>query len=172
MQLITKAEYARRRGVSGAAVTQAVRAGRLTLVDGMVNLDTADAEWGGKSRPRVNSQPAVKSQIKVRPERAQPEVSDDADLSIPPWQDSKAKQAHIDARKAELELAVIEGKLIDRAKIKAEIGRQFAAVRDGLLNIPARMAPALAAMKTPAEVQTALDAEIRAVVAQYVGEAG
>lgn len=169
MQLVTKAEYARRRGVSGAAVTQAVKAGRLTLVDGKVNLETADAEWGGKSRPRVNSQPAVKAQILVPAERAQPEVPDDADLSIPPWQDSKARQAHLDAEVAEIELGKLRGTLIEKAKVRAEYARQAKAVADGLLNIPARLAPVLHAAKSLGEVQTLLDTEIRAVLAQLVG---
>ena len=169
MELITQAEYAKRRGISKAAVTQAVKRGKLTLVDGKVNLATADAQWAESHKLRVGSQPAVRSEPK-RVERARPEVPDDADLSIPPYQDSKARQAHLDAEKAEIELGVMRGKLVDKAKVKAEFAKQGAAVRDGLLNIPARIAPILHAAKTLGEVQTLLDAEIRTVVSQLVGD--
>jgi hypothetical protein len=65
----------------------------------------------------------------------------------------------------------MRGELIEKAEVRAEFAKQAGAVRDGLLNIPARLAPVLAAETSLAAVQTLLDTEIRAVLAQFVGEA-
>lgn len=75
------------------------------------------------------------------------------------------------ADQAEMDAAERRDELIEKAKVKAELAKQFGAIREGLLNIPARLAPVLHAAKSLGEVQTMLDTEIRAVLAQYVGEA-
>ena len=74
------------------------------------------------------------------------------------------------ADQAEMEADERRGLLVEKAKVKAEFAKQGAAVRDGMLNLPARLAPVLHAAKTLAEVQTILDTEIRSVLAQLVGD--
>lgn len=50
-ELITKAEYARRRGVSKQAVCKAANTGRITLVDGKVDPEVADVQWARNTDP-------------------------------------------------------------------------------------------------------------------------
>lgn len=57
--LITQAEYARHRGCSAAAVSKAVRAERITLVDGLVDVAAADLQWKQNTRTRVGSRGAT-----------------------------------------------------------------------------------------------------------------
>jgi len=57
-ELITMAEFARRRGISRAAVTKAHRSGRLVLVNGMVDVSTAAAQWVGNTQPQAHRMPA------------------------------------------------------------------------------------------------------------------
>jgi hypothetical protein len=45
MALISRREYARRRGVSEKAVRKAIEAGKIPVVDGMIDPEIADAAW-------------------------------------------------------------------------------------------------------------------------------
>jgi hypothetical protein len=58
-ELITQAEYARRRGVSREAVSKARRQGRLAraLVDGLIDPAVADAEWRETTLARAGGRP-------------------------------------------------------------------------------------------------------------------
>jgi hypothetical protein len=59
-----------------------------------------------------------------------------------------------------LKLAEMRGDLIRVTAVKATLGTVFATTRDALLQIPARLAPTLAADTDPASVMNALHAEI------------
>lgn len=86
--------------------------------------------------------------------------------------DLVAERAHLTLehrRIAEIKRREMEGALIDKVAVGAEFAKQLGPVRDGLLNIPARLAPTLAAAGGMAEVQALLDAEIRAVLTGLVG---
>jgi phage terminase Nu1 subunit (DNA packaging protein) len=84
---------------------------------------------------------------------------------------ARARKESAQADIAEMDAEKMRGELIEKAVVRAEFAKQAGAVRDGLLNIPARLAPVLAAETGLAAVQTLLDTEIRAVLAQFVGEA-
>lgn len=181
-ELITRAEYARRRGCSGAAVTLAVQGGRLTLIDGKIDPVRADVEWAQKSASRAGSAPAAKATRPIRaakPKRAPqapptpPETDDpiEGHGAVPDYQKSRARREAAEADKAEMAVAVLRGELIEKAGMRAELGKQFGAIREGLLSLPGRLAPVLAAETGLSAVQVLLDTEIRAVLAQFVGEA-
>lgn len=84
---------------------------------------------------------------------------------------ARTREKIAEADKAEMEAAKMNGELIERAVVRAEFAKQAGAVRDGLLNVPARLAPVLFACKSMVELQQMLDTELRAVLAQFVGEA-
>lgn len=75
------------------------------------------------------------------------------------------EQAHL-ARLTRLER---EGELVERAAVVAAMAKQIVVVREALLQIPARLAPTLAHEVDVARIQTAIDREIRNVVAGLVG---
>lgn len=54
-QLITQAEYARRRGVAKSAVAKAVSEKRITLIDGKIDPEFADFQWARNTRARADS---------------------------------------------------------------------------------------------------------------------
>lgn len=179
-ELISQAEYARRRGVSKVAVNIAIKAGRITLTDGKIDPEKADAEWARNSRPRVNSVPSTSKKMApaarapiqptappVTPVTPVASVPIDLRADTPPWQESKARQAAIDADKAEIELAKMVGALVDAATVRAEFSRRISAVREGLLQLPARLAPILTGENSLSVVQTTLDTELRAVLEQF-----
>ena len=55
VELITQAEYARRRGVAKSAVAKAVAEGRITLINGKVDPAVADIQWAQNTRTRADS---------------------------------------------------------------------------------------------------------------------
>ena len=50
---MTRAEYARHRGVSRAAVTKAIKTGRILSTDGLIDPIAADREWARNTRPQA-----------------------------------------------------------------------------------------------------------------------
>lgn len=164
MPIVSFSEYARQRGISAAAVTKAVKEGRLlkAIIVGSKNkrsIDTevADAEWAGSTdnttgapahaNPRGHSVPAG--------------VTFDAGGDTPTFMESKAKRESFLAELARLEYEQKSGTLVQVDDVKRESFRVARIVRDSMLNIPDRVAAELAAETDPFKVQQRLSAEIR-----------
>jgi len=199
VNLITQAAYAKHRGVSEAAVSKAIKAGRISLIDGMLDASAADMQWARNSRVRAGSRlppPAgalsgpltsAGDNLEAKPARrrftdvcnsvmlAQAALAvrvveaagatDERTGDSPECQKSRARQAAADARTAEIRLAELEGSLIRVDQVKAVLASMLAPVREGLLQIPARLAPLLAPQSGPARIQTLLEIEIHQVLA-------
>jgi phage terminase Nu1 subunit (DNA packaging protein) len=119
------------------------------------SLDAA-RDWYGEN---------VNRRVRGRPPKADEDIGE-----APNYQESRAWREAAEAELAQIKVRREMGELIEKATVRAEFAKQAGAVRDGLLNIPARLAPVLAAETSLAAVQTLLDTEIRAVLAQFVGE--
>lgn len=68
MKTISKAEYARHRGVTPAAICNAIRRGKITPApDGKINPVTADAEWeyNRQRQPAIKTTPAIETVLPV-----------------------------------------------------------------------------------------------------------
>lgn len=191
--LLTQAEYAasrKARGLSGAsrqAVFKAVDEGRITAFgpDKKIDPELADAQWlrntrvrasqGGTSAPSAGqaSPPAdlveaAEAAAAAAPASEAPASKSERLHDDPGYQHSRARQAAADARKAELELAELEGQLVRLDQVRAELAARLAPVREGLLQIPARLAPLLAPQSDPGRIQTLLEIEIHQVLAPLV----
>lgn len=75
------------------------------------------------------------------------------------------------ANKADLEAGEARGSLIAVAAVRAALGPVLAAARDAFLQIPARLAPMLAAESDTAAVQNLLDLELDRVLRQLTAGA-
>jgi hypothetical protein len=186
--LLTQAAYSRSRkarGLSGGSkegVRKAVDQGRITAFgpDKLIDPVLADAQWERNTRARVSQSapdatPAPQADLPIAGEGeageqpsatpAEPAARLHAD---PGYLQSRSKQAAADARRAEIELAELEGSLIRVDQVKAELAGRLAPVREGLLQIPARLAPVLAAQSDAGRIQTLLEAEIHQVLSPLV----
>jgi hypothetical protein len=77
---------------------------------------------------------------------------------------ARARRERAEAALAEMRLAEISGRLVDAQAVRASYGARVAAVRDGFLQMPARLAAELAREADAAKVRAMLDEEIRRVL--------
>lgn len=157
IELITQAEYAKRRGCSQVAVHKAVKAGRIMLIDGKIDPSVADVQWAKNTRARVGSHSTSDTNLSAP---AKPE--DDGDDY---WK-SRGRREKAEAELAELKLAEQLGQLVRAADVRASVSKRAAALRESFLQLPARVVPLLAADPSPAMMDQILRAEIVAALAQ------
>jgi hypothetical protein len=188
-KLLTQAEYARHRkargrsGGSREAVRKAVDRGHISVFgpDKLVDQVLADTQWERNTRVRASADtPAIGNTVPDLVDAAGVEPGPaattpaPADLPAGPgeqlhtdpgYQLSRSRQAAADARTSEIKLAELEGSLVRIDQVKAQLAAMLAPVREGLLQIPARLAPLLAPQSDPGRIQTLLEVEIHQVLA-------
>lgn len=167
VELISMAEYARRRGVTEGAVRKAVKDERISMIGGKIDPVVADTQWVRNTRVRAASGqetlPLGADGAPAAPETPAepPEVRRDAE-----YLQSRGRREKAEAEMAELKLAAQRGEYVRADAIKASLAREFASVREGLLQMPARIVPALCAEPEPGRMTQILLTEIRAVLEQ------
>lgn len=156
-QPITCAAFAEQRGVSGAAVTRAIKEGRLkksvSYTPGgrpQIDPELGHAEWDKNTRPDKRNNPNAKS-VEV----------DEDDNPLASYAASRAKKEAYQAELARLEVQTRLGKLVDADEVKREAFNIARRVRDGLLNIPDRISAELAGEGDAFKVHQMLTDEIR-----------
>lgn len=194
-KLLTQAEYAahrKARGLSGGtkqAVHRAVTEDRISVFgpDKLIDPLLADSQWERNTRARVavGDAPADAGAAAAGEPGATGDLVDAAGApaappppaeptqqlhSDPGYLKSRAAQAAADARIAEMKAAELEGSLVRVDQVRAELASRLAPVREGLLQLPARLASQLAAQSDPARIQTLLEAEIHQVLAPLGGQ--
>lgn len=151
-QAMKQTEYARHRGVSAAAVSRAIKEGRITLQnDGRIDPVAADAQWEANTRKRADprSQPRARQGVHTGADRQAP--ADRAFL------DARTRRELADANLAELRYAQACGELVRADDVRAEWASKISALRDALLNLGARLAPVVAAEADMQRCQMLID---------------
>ena len=164
VNLMTQAEYARHRGCSKVAVGKAIKAGRISLVNGKIDPVVAGIQWEKNSRARASAQTSAQLPLDAAPATDEPTKADD-------YMTNRNRREAAEAERAELSLAEEKGQLIRVDAVKAAVASVFSATRDALLQIPARLGPQLAAESSASVAQAMLDAEIRQALQQLAAAA-
>jgi hypothetical protein len=113
------------------------------------------------ARPAAPLPPAAPVPPMIRTLPQLPPDDDDGDFDFGESLDqARLRDKIAEANMREMAEAEMRGDLIRVAAVKATLGTVFATTRDALLQIPARLAPTLAADTDPASVMNALHAEI------------
>lgn len=187
------AAHRKGRGLSGGtkqAVHRAVTEERISVFgpDKLIDPVLADSQWERNTRARVTvndaagdpaasaGEPGTTGDLVGqvgRLDAAGAPVAPPTPASEPAQQlhadpgylKSRAAQAAADARIAEMKAAELEGALVRVDQVRAELASRLAPVREGLLQLPARLASQLAAQSDPARIQTLLEAELHQVLA-------
>lgn len=157
VNLITPAEYAKHRGQSKAAVSKAIKAGRISLIDGKIDPVAADAQWARNSRVRAGSGKPPAGLV------TGPLVGGGEESGAKPGGDdywvSRSRREAADAGMAEIELAEKAGQVIQVKAVEAVWSSACAAMREHLLQVRSRLAPMLAVESDPFVIDQMLDAE-------------
>lgn len=168
-ELISQREYARRRGVSPNAVNKAVKAGRISLVNGKIDPYQADRDWirtTDQSRPRnrITGRPKA-SRESTAPSTpmdldGQGEKDDGSNGSRPNYAIARAKREEAQAQLAELELEHRRGELLRVKEVRAAAYTTARQARDQLIALPDRVSAILAGVADPTEIHRILEDEI------------
>jgi hypothetical protein len=154
--MISQAKYARRHGVARSSISRAVRDGRIPTKDGKINPRVADDAW------RKSTDPS-----KVRNRRKSGSGQGSGSQT---YASSRALRESFQAKIKRLEYEELVGELVRVEVVQAAWFKLARRARDLLLAIPDRLAPILAAITEPAEVQRKLTDELRRVCEQLSGE--
>lgn len=162
VNLMTQAAYARHRKCSKVAVGKAVKAGRISLVNGLIDPKVADIQWQANSRARVSQHGGDQLPLEAGNTPDEPPKVDD-------YVSNRNRREAAEAELAELRLAEEKGRLIRVDAVKAVVASVFSAARDALLQIPARLGPQLAAESDASKAQTMLHTEIHQALQLLAG---
>ena len=138
----TVSEFARREGVSAQAVAKAIKSGKLTrLPDGTVDPDLVGSGWRRHRRGNTVADQAVPEKIEQLAEA----LSARAPYSLN--EATRVKENYL-ALLRQLEYDAESGAVVPVAEVAAAVTAEYAAVRNQLLGLPAKLAPRLAFMKS------------------------
>ena len=168
------AELARRLGVSRQAVSDLVRRGILTPdANGRIDEAAARAAILASVHPTSKTVQAAQASAPapIAPVAAAPAPAP-AVVPAAPQPEAAATNYHVaktmreaaEAHIARLKLAEMRGELIRTDAVRAVMSNIFATTREAVLQMPARLAPLLAAESDPAAVQNLLHAELHAAL--------
>lgn len=138
---MTQAEYAAHRGVTPSAVNQAIKQGRISLVDGKIDRAKADADWTANTD-----------------HSKRPGSGGDGSASGDFWAAKTEAEVHR-AALLKLDLAEREREVARVDKLSAAHAAIALATRTALWNLVPRLAPALAAESDPKRIAASMEAE-------------
>ncbi len=161
IRLLTMAEYAAHRDIAKQTVTYAVKSGKLSKsvkksVTGktLIDPDIADQEWSIRA-PNKSSDKADEFKQDKRFKEL------DLEGNIPMLAESRAKREAYEAEMARIKFEKEQGRVIDVDQVRDMAFKAARSVRDGMLNIPDRIAGELAHETNQFKIHTRLLEEIR-----------
>ena len=176
MTVISKTEFAARRGWSKSYVSKLASQDRLVLtVDDKIDLEATEALLAKSADPskaavaarhqKERIQRGVHTQLspEVEPTSTaapQPVISPAGKL--PDFQKARAHREYYLAQLAEAEFYKVQGSQVELEAVKTAAFNAGRLLRDQLLGMPPQLAPELASMTDPWEIERRLTAAIRA----------
>lgn len=168
---VSQREYSRMRGVSLAAVQKAIKSGRIKLNSkGLVDPDQANADW------QQNTNPA-RGKFKEEPQFSQQSSAhsfSSSSLNDTPkvsggYQQVRTAKEYYSALYMKERLRKYKEELVEKSKVNEHIFKLGRNLRDGLMLLPTRDCPAIAAQLNidEQELRNILDERIRAFLTEY-----
>lgn len=160
VELITRAQYARHRGCSEQAVHRAIKEGRISLIDGRIDLAVADLQWEQNTRARTRN--ATVGAPAPMPGSAKP--------AVPPaatgYADARTRRELAEAELAEIEAATARRTMVLRADVDRGVFEASRELRDRLISCADRIAAEVAALSSASDCYEVVSREHRAALAQ------
>lgn len=181
-QFVRKSEYARMHGWHRSYVSKLQTEGRLVLSgDGkLVDWAASDAligktadpsklgvqqRWADERGPRVDDDDVLPGTENVA-SRAAPAANGTAAVAAPdsPFHQARAHREHYNGQMARLEYEWLTGLLVSRPRVEDAAHTMGRLLRDRILGMAPRVAPELAAISDPWELERRLTAALRTVL--------
>ena len=149
--------------MKGRIAAAVVERDGVRLIDRDVALELWDRNTLRNNNAKVGAAGAAGPVTAAPPTPAQLRqyIEDLPEDSIPDLNESRARREHYQAEKAKLEALQGRGELVPVAEVKAQAFALARGLRDGLMGIPDRLAPMLAATQDATQVHRLLSEEIR-----------
>ena len=164
--LLTPSAYARYRKCDERAVRKAVLASRISTINGLIDPVVADIQWRANSLPRPEERSEAPKSGEGGIGQTLP-FDAPTDPEKPPGEPDPGYQAHrarreaADAERAELETARYAGRLVNREEVESAVFDAFRSLRDRVLAVPRRCAPAVLGLVEVREIEFAIADELR-----------
>jgi hypothetical protein len=162
MHKLTVTEWGRQVGISKQAAFAAVKRCSIPVDAGMVDVEVATALYRSRTRARVKATPPATAPSTLAAAEAQGDRVT--------YDEARRRQAVAEALMAERAERVQAGELIEVQAVRHAHGRRLAALRESLLQIPARLASVVAAESDQARCHDAMQRELHAVLRQVSGQ--
>ena len=170
VELISQAEYARRRGVAKSAVNKAIKEGRITLIQGKVDPAVADIQWSNNTRARADAGRTASEQgtlignapssVNIAPQAPESAAGDGAN-DPDSYQSLRVRREKAAVEREERENAKEAGLLLNRKDIRIAVFDSFRALRDEILGAPQRAAPAVIGLGDTRDIERVFTDELR-----------
>jgi hypothetical protein len=159
--LVTKAAYAKLRGIDASLLTRRIADGMIAVVGPKELIDIAKADaalvdalgTAGRLAPRKRGSRAARPGSGRRSPKP-------GGLTL---HDARTARSHVEVERAKIaqqreamELAKLRGELVEIAAVAQVVSEEYAAVRSKLLALPGKLAPQLAATSTAPECMALL----------------
>lgn len=174
MALVSRRAYAEMRGVSEKAVRKAIGAGKIPLVDGMIDPEIADVAWSrnrdagqqSKLADAIAANPgAVEAAGASTPTRdaavAAPSVPQQQPaLELAPLTQARIRATEESTAIREIQRRKLEGTLLESEEVERVWGEVLQTVKDRMRLIPDNVAPSLVLCNDEAEIRSILMREV------------
>jgi len=158
-------EHRKKLGLPGAnyrTVKKALDDGRISYNEHRkISPREADEQWA------MNTDPGRDPLLHVRTQSGNT-ASNMSPAFVPHYNESRARNEFAKAQKQELELRQLRGELVNKNEVYAEFFALARSVRDQILSIPVRVAPTIASLDDPTEIEHKLEDEMTKVLADLV----
>jgi hypothetical protein len=154
--VMTQAEYARHRRKSRQYISQLAKAGALVMRGGKIDVRATDAVLDDKPVGDVNDPPAAPS----RGGAARPAADSLPQAGGASFGQARTIEMVFRAKLRRLEFETKQARLIEAEAVRKTIAEAVRAIRDGILNLPDRLATVLAAESDPKKVHVLLKNEL------------
>lgn len=140
---VTPAEFSRRLGVSRAAVSKAIKTGRIRLdEEGLLDPVQAELDWLGNTRPKAQG------------------LATKGKHASSGYAQARARKENALASMAELRVRQAAGELYRRDDVRYVLHDMWTILVTRLEDMPYRIAPVLASMRSYEEIHKALSDEM------------
>lgn len=174
-ELISQAEYARRRGVAKSAVAKAVAEGRISLINGKVDPSVADIQWAQNTRARVDAgragassrQGEGQSALVTSQAASGPNLGQGGGEGAAPrdeYQDLRTQRERVALEREQRDNEREAGLLVRKDQVYRATFDAFRALRDAVMASPLQAAAKVVGMGDTREIERVISEELRRAI--------